>query len=145
MIVRAQEENYADIIRVWELSVRATHHFLPEDYLQYIKGLLPSILPEIPVYVCLDTNGKVAGFLGVANQKIEMLFLHPGFRGKGLGRIFIQYAIEQLDADKVDVNEQNQEAVGFYKRMGFVTFNRSERDGLGKPFPLLHMQIQAPR
>ncbi len=47
---------------------------------------------------------------------------------------------QYLDALKVDVNEQNPQAVGFYEHMGFEVISRSPLDSLGKPFPLLHMQ-----
>jgi putative acetyltransferase len=39
------------------------------------------------------------------------------------------------------VNEQNDQAVGFYRRMGFEVASRSAEDGLGQPFPLLHMEL----
>jgi putative acetyltransferase len=44
----------------------------------------------------------------------------------------------------VDVNEQNDQAVGFYRRMGFEVAGRSAVDGLGQPFPLLHMRLGKP-
>jgi len=31
--------------------------------------------------------------------------------------------------------------VGFYEHMGFEIISRSELDGLGKPYPILHMQL----
>lgn len=40
----------------------------------------------------------------------------------------------------VDVNEQNPDAVRFYEAVGFEVFGRSETDGGGRPFPLLHMR-----
>lgn len=42
----------------------------------------------------------------------------------------------------MDVNEQNPQAVGFYKHMGFDTFKRSEFDEQGNPFPILHMKLK---
>jgi putative acetyltransferase len=39
-----------------------------------------------------------------------------------------------------DVNEQNGQAVGFYKRMGFTATGRSPLDGQGRPYPLLHLK-----
>nr|WP_233219286.1 GNAT family N-acetyltransferase [Adhaeribacter arboris] len=72
---------------------------------------------------------------------MEMLFLKPSARGKGLGKTLIRYAIENLNCKKVDVNEQNQPAAGFYKRFGFKIVTRSELDGLGKPYPILPLQL----
>lgn len=31
-IKKASKENYQELVEVWEKSVRATHHFLPEEY-----------------------------------------------------------------------------------------------------------------
>ena len=142
MITAATEKHYPEIIDVWEQSVRATHHFLPEEYLQKIKTLLPSIFSAVQLFVAQDDN-KITGFLGVAEKKIEMLFIHPGSRGKGIGKQLTEFAIHVLKANKVDVNEQNEQATGFYQRMGFVVTGRKETDGLGKPYPLLLMELRS--
>jgi len=51
----------------------------------------------------------------------------------------MEYAIKNLKATKVDVNEQNPNSIRFYNRLGFVQTGRSELDGQGKPFPLIQM------
>lgn len=38
-----------------------------------------------------------------------------------------------------DVNEHSPRAVSFYLANGFVIHSRSETDGQGNPFPLLHL------
>src|ERR1700752_220804 len=103
MIKTANDSDYEEIIELWELSVRATHHFLPEDYLQHIRSLLPSILPQVQLYIHRDNAGKISGFLGVADKKIEMLFIHPESRGRGIGRLLTRFAIDELGTDTVDV------------------------------------------
>jgi len=140
MINSASQRDYPAIIELWELSVRASHLFLPEDYLQRIKKLLPSILEAVKLFVHLDKDQKtITGFLGVSDEKIEMLFIHPDKRGQGIGTLLNKFAMEQLHTYKVDVNEQNEQAVGFYKRIGYEVVGRTEVDGLGKPFPILQM------
>ena len=37
----------------------------------------------------------------------------PDARGKGIGSMLATHAIKELGATKVDVNEQNQQALGF--------------------------------
>ena len=139
--MKATEKDYSAIAIVWEASVRATHDFLPEDYLQEIKGLLPTIFPAVPIYVFLNDRSEIEGFIGVADHKIEMLFIHPGARRKGIGRLLTEFAVSELKADKVDVNEQNEQAVGFYRRLGFTVEGRTDKDGMGRPFPLLQMKL----
>jgi putative acetyltransferase len=121
--------------------VRATHHFLPETYLQEIKAMLPEILKQVPVYTYTGTDGLIKGFTGVVDQKIEMLFMLPGSRGIGLGRLLTRYCIDVLKAYLVDVNEQNDQAVQFYKKMGFAVTGRQELDSMERPFPILNMQL----
>ena len=141
MINSASQRDYPAIIELWELSVRASHFFLPEDYLQKIKSLLPSILPTVKLFVHFDEdNQTITGFVGVSEEKIEMLFIHPDNRGQGIGRLLNKFAVEQLQTYKVDVNEQNEQAVSFYKKMGYKVVGRTEVDGLGKPFPILQME-----
>lgn len=41
----------------------------------------------------------------------------------------------------VDVNEQNEQAAGFYRHMGFVVKHRSALDEQGNPFPVLHLAL----
>lgn len=137
----AAKNDYQEIMEIGELSVRATHDFLPEDYLQEIKSLLLSILPQVPLYLYCEEGGTTKGFAGVAEQKIEMLSLHPGSRGQGIGRKLTEYCIQELRANKVDVNEQNEQAVGFYQKMGFRVIDRQELDSMGRPFPILTMQL----
>ena len=142
MINSASQRDYPAIIELWELYVRASHLFLPEDYLQRIKKLRPSILEAVKLFVHLENDQKtITGFLGVTDEKIEMLFIHPDKRGQGIGTLLNKFAIEQLHTYKVDVNEQNEQAVGFYKKIGYEVVGRTEVDGLGKPFPLLQMAL----
>jgi putative acetyltransferase len=44
----------------------------------------------------------------------------------------------------VDVNEQNEAALRFYKALGFSVMGRSPTDASGRPFPTLHMKRAAP-
>ena len=137
----ASKDDFDEIIEVWDLSVRATHHFLEENYRQRIKILLPSILSVVTLFVIRADQGRISGFLGVLDEKIEMLFIHPDYRGKGIGKALTEFAINGLFKRKVDVNEQNEQALGFYKHMGFMQTGRTETDSLGKPYPIIEMEL----
>jgi len=39
------------------------------------------------------------------------------------------------------VNEHNDQAVGFYRQLGYELIGRQEMDSLGRPFPILHMRF----
>ncbi len=81
------------------------------------------------------------GFVGVAGDKIDSLFVEPDQHGKGIGRRLVEHALRKGSALSVDVNVQNRGAQAFYRRMGFQEVGRSEVDGTGRPYPLIHMKI----
>ena len=137
-----QTSDFSRVLEVWEASVRATHHFVTEHDIQFFRPLIWDALPTIQALAGVrDQAGQVAGFVAVVNAKIEMLFIHPLARGKGAGRRLVAYAVDRYGAVELDVNEQNEQAVGFYLRMGFAISGRSDVDGAGKPYPLLHMRL----
>lgn len=140
-IIKAIHNDFPEIVEVWEASVRATHDFLLDDHIRFFKPLIPGYLSSVQLYCVKNEENRIQGFLGVAEENIEMLFLHPDARGQGIGKKLVTFAIQNLKATKVDVNEQNEQAVGFYHHVGFKTVSRSAKDGLGKPFPILHMEL----
>ncbi len=141
-IEQPTSSDYAELIDLWERSVRATHHFLTEDYIVYLKPLiLEKYFDAVSLFCIRNDQGKIMGFLGTSDDKTEMLFIDPDVRGQGMGKALMDYAINQLNIRKVDVNEQNEQAVGFYKRLGFIVINRLPVDSLGKPYPILEMEL----
>ncbi|WP_421334011.1 acetyltransferase [Aeromonas veronii] len=138
----ATRADYPALIDLWEASVRATHHFLPEAEILALKPLiLEHYFDAVTLHSARTEEGQITGFSGVYEGKLEMLFVAPGARGSGVGRLLVAHAITQAGATQVDVNEQNEQAVGFYLKMGFTVTGRSPLDGQGKPYPLLHMVL----
>ena len=140
-IEQAKTRDHPTLISLWEASVRATHHFLPEVEIDALKPLILEHYFAAVDLVCARDETGIAGFCGVHDGNVEMLFLAPEARGRGIGRLLVAHAISRQGATRVDVNEQNAQALGFYQRMGFVVTGRSPLDGQGKPYPLLHMVL----
>ncbi|MDL2251578.1 acetyltransferase [Odoribacter sp. OttesenSCG-928-J03] len=141
-ISNVSKEEYPELLRIWEASVRATHHFITEEDILFFKEVIPSYFDAVSLFAVRNREGRILGFLGTSDEAVEMLFISPEARGKGIGKILLRQAVNQLHLKKVDVNEQNEQAVGFYQHMGFSVINRSELDGSGKPYPILHMEYK---
>ena len=132
----------AALLSVWENSVRATHLFLSDEEVNHIKEYVPQALDDVEyLIVAKKENDMPVAFMGVEDTRLEMLFLSPEERGKGLGKQLIEYGTKNYGIQEVTVNEQNPQAVGFYKHMGFETYKRTENDEEGNPYPLLYMKL----
>ena len=132
-----------NLLTVWEASVRATHLFLSDADILHIKEYVPQALAGVSHLIIAEAepNCPVA-FMGVEGSRLEMLFLSPAARGKGLGKKLLQYGVQNYGVLDVTVNEQNPQAVGFYEHLGFAAYKRTDHDEEGNPFPLLYMRLK---
>ena len=139
----ARADDHARLLEVWERSVRATHHFLAESDIVALRPFVAEELASDAVdwWVLVSAAGVIAGFLGFASDAIEGLFIDPDSRGQGSGTRLVAHAQSlATGALAVDVNEQNESALAFYRSLGFAVTGRSPTDLAGRPFPLLHMK-----
>lgn len=139
LIREASPADHDALLAIWLASVRATHAFLSEDDIQALLPLVDKhALRELELWVLVEDDRPI-GFSGLDGNKLEALFIAPEHFRKGGGRLLVEHARGLKGPLLVDVNEQNPEAVRFYESLGFRTCGRSEKDGAGRPFPLLHM------
>lgn len=127
------------LLQIWERSVRATHLFLSDAEVNRIKEYVPRAFEGVEHLIVAEAEKPVA-FMGTQNGRLEMLFVAPEERGRGIGRQLLQYGVENYGVLEVTVNEQNPQAVGFYERMGFETYKRTDTDEEGAPYPLLYVK-----
>lgn len=141
-IYTPQLSDHPQLLTIWEASVKATHHFVSEEKIQELKILIveQKIFDKSDIFCVHDENGKIAGFAGVSDDSLDMIFLHPSIIGTGAGKTLMRHALEVKGATKVEVNEENTHAKGFYEHFGFTVYDRSETDEYGQPFPILYMR-----
>lgn len=128
------------MVEIWRSAVDATHHFLDAGDLAAIDAEVRAFLPDASMWLALDDSGRPIAFMGLTGTNMDALFVDAPSRGTGVGRALVNFAAARYSELTTQVNEQNKQAVGFYERMGFVTFGRSETDDEGRPYPLLHMK-----
>lgn len=130
------------LLNIWESSVKATHLFLSDEEIGKIKEYVPDALKNVQhLIVAQNDYAKLIAFMGIENYRLEMLFVHPLYIGNGFGKQLIHYGIENYKIQEVTVNEQNPQAVDFYKHMGFKIYNRTDYDEQGNRYPLLYMKL----
>ncbi len=133
-----------NLLMVWERSVRATHLFLSDTEIRKIKEYVPQALNGVAnLIVAENEKNEQAAFMGIEANRLEMLFISPEERGKGLGKQLLAYGIRRYGVHEVTVNEQNPQAVGFYEHLNFKVYKRTDYDEEGNPYPLLYMRLKS--
>jgi putative acetyltransferase len=146
-IRRARDAERTELVALWERAVRATHLFLGDADIVALRPLVAEELASrtLDWWVMSLASNKPIAFLGLTKGAIEALFVDPDYHRKGVGAALVAHA-QTLNRVSlaVDVNEQNTEALRFYQALGFAREGRSDVDGGGRPFPILHLRRRAP-
>lgn len=129
------------LMEIWEESVRASHLFLSNEEIEHIRNYVPQALISVPHIIIAEQFENPVAFMGIAENRLEMLFLATNVQGIGLGKQLLGYAIQHYAVRTLTVNEQNPKAVGFYQHMGFKAYKRTDYDEEGNPYPLLYMSL----
>lgn len=130
---------YPQLVGIWRSAVDATHDFLTDVDRDAIESVLSSAyFPQVQLTVA-DLDGVPVGFAGTNEGNLEMLFVDAAVRGRGVGTLLLDDVRVAHGVRRVDVNEQNAQAVAFYRRRGFTVTGRDDLDDAGRPYPVLHM------
>lgn len=154
------QEIYGQLARTYLPAVDLYAFYYTDPASAELRGGTCAAWPGIGV---LPENGLCAGFIGcsrleekreealaqtepppVPGIQVEMLFVDPVFHRRGIGRALLDFVGRRWPRIWLDVNEQNQAAARFYSKYGFKRIGRSNLDGQGRPYPLLHLYYQAP-
>ena len=133
-------EDYDALVEVWRRSVLASHHFLAKaDFDEIESNLAAAYFPAVELFGAV-LGDRIVGFTGLSGDSIEMLFVLPEYQGRGIGSALIDFSIGR-GCRCVDVNEQNDVALRFYQRRGFVAVSRDDTDDAGRPYPIIHCRL----
>ena len=100
-----------------DASVRASHNFLAKSDINEICECLPEMFANIiHLVVAIDENDTPVAFMGV------------------------EYGTDNLGIERITVNEQNPNVIGFYEHLSFRRYLHTENDEEGRPFPLIFMR-----
>ncbi|HBR5334207.1 TPA: acetyltransferase [Klebsiella pneumoniae] len=141
-IRRSRPDEGDKLTAIWCRSVDATHDFLTKAYRKELEEMVRAFLPEAPLWVAVSTEDQPIAFMLLTGDHMDALFVDPDVRGCGVGKLLIEHALALTPKLTTNVNEQNEQAVGFYQKMGFRVTGRSETDDLGQPYPLLNLMYE---
>jgi Acetyltransferases len=131
------------MLTIWRRAVEKSHAFLTQKDVDDLVPEAKEGLGKMETWIA-EADGQATGFMAMNGNMIEALFVAPDRMGMGVGSILIRHATAIRGpgaAIRVDVNEENPDALGFYLSRGFVRIGRSETDSAGRPWPLIHLLL----
>lgn len=134
-----------EMLKIWQDSVRASHFFLKDSDIVEIKQEVKAAFSSLQNILVAKLNNDFAGFIGVSEKSIEMLFVASKFFNLGLGKRLILEAVNafftEQDEILLDCNEQNERGLTFYQKLGFKERGKSQKDSKGRDFAIIHFAI----
>jgi putative acetyltransferase len=129
----AREGDLDELTDLWERAARSSHAFMdPDDLAEMRPFIRDSYLPSMQVLLAEHSDRPIA-FVGYHETHVELLYVDPPFHGRGLGTRLLS----EVGATSVEVYADNVTGVGFYHSQGFAEVLRRERDGAGRPYPMV--------
>ncbi|MGV2953512.1 GNAT family N-acetyltransferase [Glutamicibacter sp. AGC46] len=135
----AVDTDYPSLLAIWRRSVEATHEFLTPADIDSIEPDVAKYLPQMSDLRVAEEVGQPMGFIAIENDIVEMLFVDAFAQSRGIGSALLNSVVTGRESVRVDVNEQNPSGRNFYAAKGFTQIGRSETDGEGRAFPILHL------
>ena len=135
-----QDDDLPQLLVIWRSAVEVSHGFLTTDDVDWYEQLVSDYLPRMnDLRVAVQDDGRPVGFIAQEAGEIYMLFVAPHAQGTGVGSALLEHVSETEPTLRLDVNEQNPTALAFYLSRRFEQVGRSELDGQGRHYPLLHL------
>lgn len=118
MIREFQADDLDQVMKIWLEQNLLAHPFVDPSFFQKNADLVRIILPSSQIYV-QDING-VKGFIGLTDNYISGLFIETDYQRQGLGASLIEKAKQVHSELFLNVYTENEAAVQFYEKHGFI-------------------------
>jgi ribosomal protein S18 acetylase RimI-like enzyme len=127
MIREYTENDFDALTRLWRVArekafpdfMRRVPHTFEEDC-DYFRNV---ILHNNDVWV-IEAENRAAGFLAIAGDFVDQLYIHPDFQRRGLGELLLDHA-KRLSPEHVWLFtlQINTNGRAFYEKNGFVALH----------------------
>ncbi len=94
--------------------------------------MVRAFLPEAPLWVAVNMEDQPIAFMLLTGDPWMRCSSIRMSAAVAWGKLLIEHALSLTPKLTTNVNEQNEQAVGFYQKMGFRVTGRSETDDQGQ-------------
>ncbi len=145
--MKFRKANISDISELNYISVTSKRHWrYPEEWIERWTEDLTLTERDLQAQevLVLELQSKIIGFCSIIDQgdhyEVMHLWILPEFIGKGYGKRLLKEMLSKLDLNKRSIwVTADPNAVLFYKKQGFRTFDKVESYPKGRYLPLMKM------
>ena len=119
MIRKFEKNDINNILEIWKSENIKAHNFNPKEYWESNYNFVKETLPNAEIYVYIIKE-KIVGFVGLDNNYIEGIFVDTNNQCNGIGTSLLNKVKESRNNLTLSVYKKNTNAIGFYKKNGFV-------------------------
>jgi ribosomal protein S18 acetylase RimI-like enzyme len=129
--------------RIWLDASLLVHPFIGTQRLREQQRLIEdTYLPLSETFVAAQAGDPV-GFISLLDSFIGGLFVAPAQQGEGIGRRLIAHALDLKGELSLEVYTANEQAMRFYRSLGFLEVSRRSTDDDGLPFENARLSLKA--
>lgn len=129
--------------RIWLDASLLAHPFIGTQRLREQQRLIEdTYLPLSETFVAVQAGNPV-GFISLLDSFIGGLFVAPAQQGKGIGRRLIAHALDLKGDLSLEVYTANEQAMRFYRSLGFLEVSRRSTDDDSLPFENARLSLKA--
>ncbi len=120
MIRNCRKNELEEMVRIWYEASITAHSFIPASFWALQKGSMKDkYLPLAEIFI-FEEKRQLTGFISLVGGRICALFVAPEMQGRGIGRALLEHAKILKGRLSLKVYRENERALSFYEKCGFV-------------------------
>ena len=121
MIRKFETRDLDTVMQIWLHGNLDAHAFIPASFWTDHFEMVRNMLPQAELYVHKDKDTRqIDGFIGLAGNHIEGIFVAKAARSKGVGKALLDHAKLLKPSLTLNVYQKNERALAFYRREQFA-------------------------
>ena len=124
MIRRFEKKDINTVMQIWKNENIKAHKFILKEYWEGNYNFVKETLPNTEIYVYIIKE-KIVGFVGLANNYIEGIFVDTNNQCNGIGTSLLNKVKESRNNLTLNVYKKNINAISFYKKNGFIITSKN--------------------